>query len=99
MKKLESLDQLKVGTKLRIIAKCEKYSHKSISVKKLIPMKSQYGDGSVYGENDTEILVNRTKNHFFSMNAYLANDSQWVKEIFVLEGTDKRLKRHLRGSR
>lgn len=92
MTKLTSLSQLRVGTKLKIVAKCEKYSHGSISVKKLIKMWSDCGDGSVYGKQDTEILINRTKNHFFSMNAYLANDSQWVKEVYVLDGIDKRLK-------
>lgn len=96
MEKLISLSQLKVGTRLKIVAKSEKYSHKSISVKKLIKMWSGHGDGSVYGKQDTEILVNRSKNHYFSMNAYLDNNSGWVKECFVLDGIDKRLKREAR---
>jgi hypothetical protein len=91
MKRLESLDQLRVGTRIKIVAKCEKFSV-TTSVKKLIKMWSERGDGSVYGKKDTEVLVNRTKNHYFSMNAYLANDSQWVKEVYVLDGTDRRLR-------
>lgn len=88
---LERLDQLKIGTKIKIVAKSEKYSCVT-SVKKLIKMWNEHGDGSVYGKQDTEVLVNRTKNHYFSLNAYLANDSQWVKEVYVLDGVDKRLK-------
>lgn len=91
MSKLERLDQLRVGTRIKIVAKSERDSAVT-SVKKLIKMWSENGDGSVYGKQDTEILVNRTKNHYFSMNAYLANDSQWVKEVYVLDGIDKRLK-------
>lgn len=53
-------------------------------------MWNEHGDGSIYGKQYTEILLNRTKNSYFSMNAYLANDS-WAKEVFVLNGIDKRL--------
>lgn len=93
MTPLTSLSQLKVGTFIKIVAKSDKYSHKSISVKKLIKMKTEHGDGSVYGKDDTEVLTNRSKNHYFSLNAYLAGESQWVKEVYVLDKPrDARLK-------
>jgi hypothetical protein len=91
--KLTSLDQLQVGTRLKIVASNEKDCYQCISVKKLIKMWNEHGDGSLLscGPKDTEILINRKKNYYFSMNAYLKGTS-WVKEIYVLSGLDKRLK-------
>ena len=97
MEKLTSLDQLKVGTKLKIVAKYDKYSHKSISVKKIIPMRRYNRETDQWSEPyDHEILINHKNNYYFSMNNYLKGESNWVKEVYVLEGTDKRLKRELR---
>ncbi len=44
------------------------------------------------GPGDTEILINKKKNFYFSMNKYLAGKSCWVKEVYVLSGIDRRLK-------
>lgn len=95
---LTSLDQLSIGTRLRIIAKSKRDCYGSISVKKIIPMCNRYGDNSLLsaGPNDTEILINKSKNFYFSMNKYLNGNSCWVKEIFVLDGIDKRLKKYKR---
>jgi hypothetical protein len=86
MEKLTSLDQLKVGTKLRIIGRNEKDSYGSVSVKKIIKCESSYC------EPWTEILINSSRNFFFHFENYLKGESQWVKELYVLEGFDKRLK-------
>lgn len=93
MKKLTSSDQLKVGVRLMVIANYEPDGYKAISVKKLIPMSNHHGDSSLpsAGPNDTEILLNKRKNIYFSMNKYLAGTS-WIKEIYIVPGIDKRLK-------
>lgn len=93
MKKLISLDQLRVGTRLKIISDQEGHCYGSVSVKKLIKMNGKYGDSSLpsAGPNDTEILLNRKRNYYFSMNKYLMGSS-WVKEAYVLDGIDNRLK-------
>lgn len=85
MEKLTSLDQLKVGTKLKIVAESEKYCMGSATVKELIKMWNEHGDGSLpsAGPKDTEILLNKRKNIYFSMNKYLMGKS-WVTEAFVL---------------
>lgn len=93
MEKLTSLSQLKIGTKLKIIAKSERDCYGSVSVKKLIPMFHYIGPSERGPQFDTEILITRSKNYFFSMDSYLKGESQWVKEIFVLDGIDKRLKK------
>jgi hypothetical protein len=91
MEKLISLDQLNIGTKLRIVASSERDCYGSVSVKKIIEMKRW--DGEAWSEPyDHEILLNRKKNYYFSMNNYLSGKSNWVKEVYVLEGVDKRLK-------
>ena len=85
MEKLTSLEQLQVGTRLKIVGKSSTDSYESISVKKLIPME---GDD---GRKWTEVLINKTYNYYFHLENYLAGYSQWVKEVFVLPGTDRRL--------
>ena len=39
MKRLESLDQLKIGTRLMIVAKSDRDCYGSVSVKKIIEMR------------------------------------------------------------
>jgi hypothetical protein len=93
MKKLESLSQLKVGTKLKIIAKNEEHCYNSVSVKKIIEMRKFNKETQTFSEPyDYEILINRKRNYYFSFNNYLAGTSLWVKEVYVLDGIDKRLK-------
>ena len=91
MNKLTSLDQLKVGTKLKIVAKSERDCYGSISVKKLIPMHEYLGPNKRGPITDTEILINHTKNYYFSFNNFIKGES-WAKEVYVLDGIDKRLK-------
>lgn len=91
MVELTSLDQLKIGTRIQIIAKCDKYSEIT-SVKNLIPMR-QFKNGKWSKVYDTEILTNRRRNHYFSFSRYIKGKSNWVKKVYVLEGIDKRLKR------
>lgn len=93
MAPLTSIDQLKLGVKLRIIAKSESDCYGSVSVKEIVEMRrfdklSQKWSG-VY---DYEILINKSKNYYFSFRNYLAKESVWIKEVYVLRGVDKRLK-------
>ena len=83
---LTSLDQLKVGTRLKIIGKSPKDSYGSVSVKKIIECAGQ--DGRWW----TEILINRSRNYYFHLENYLAGKSQWVDKVFVIPGFDARLK-------
>lgn len=78
---LTSINQLKIGTRLKIVGKHNTDDYGSVSVKKIIDCGTW-----------TEILINRSKNCYFHFDNYLAGKSQWVKEVFVLDGTDKRLK-------
>lgn len=86
MKELKAKSQLKIGTKLKIVGHSESDNYGSISVKKLIECESN--DGRKW----TEVLINRSKNYYFHLEYYLAGKSLWVKEVFVLSGTDRRLK-------
>lgn len=76
---LINLDQLKVGTRLRIVGKSEKDSYGSISVKKII--KCSGDDGRTWHE----ILINKSQNYYFHFENYLAGKSMWVAEVYVLE--------------
>jgi hypothetical protein len=87
MVKLQSLDQLKVGTKLKIVGLDASDNYGSISVKKILYYKPLNGDAPW-----TEILINRRKNFYFHFENYLKGESNWVKEVYVLNGVDKRLK-------
>ena len=86
MKALKKLNQLKKGTKLKIIAECKKDCYGSVSVKEILKMEGP--DGKKW----TEILINKSKNYYFHFEYYLAGKSQWVKEVYVLDGIDQRLK-------
>jgi hypothetical protein len=83
---LTSLDQLKVGTMLKVVSDDKEYSFDKITVKKLIPMFNEHGDGSLpsAGPGDTEILLDKKKNTYFSMNKFLKKTS-WAKEIYVYQ--------------
>lgn len=80
-KALTSLKQLKVGTRLKIVGRHENDNYGSVSVKKIINCDTWH-----------EILINRSKNYYFHFENYLAGKSNWVKEVYVLDGIDKRLK-------
>jgi hypothetical protein len=86
MEPLKSVDQLKVGTRLKIVGKSERDSYGSVSVKILQTVK--WDDGA----DNTEVIINRTKNRYFNLDLYLKGESSWVKEAYVLDGIDKRLK-------
>ena len=86
MNKLISLDQLKVGTYLKIIGRNERRdSHEKVSVKKLIPMM-KYTDETRTTTflSDTEVLISKKNNYYFSLGLYLEGKSSWAKEIYVL---------------
>lgn len=94
-KLLTSVKQLKVGTKIKIVSKSGTNDYGSVSVKKVIKMRHYDHDRKKWKPvHDYEILINRSKNYYFSMNMYFKGES-WVKDVFVLPGKDKRLKRHL----
>lgn len=93
---LTSLDQLKVGTRLKIIAKSDSDCYNAVSVKKIIEMKRYNRETDTWSAPyDYEILINRSRNYYFSMENYLAGKSNWVKEVYILDGIDKRLKRNV----
>lgn len=77
---LVSLDQLNVGTKLKIIGRTSKNNYNSISVKELIRKNG-----------DIEVLINKSKNYYFNLSCYLKGES-WANKVFILNGTDRRLK-------
>ena len=91
MTPLISLEQLQIGTRLKIVSHFTKYNYGSVSVKKLIDMSKRTTCPN--GKTDTEILINRSKNIYFSFNRYMKGESNWVKEVYVLDGLDKRLRR------
>lgn len=78
--KLTSLDQLKVGIKLKIVGKHPSDNYGSVSVKKIIDCGTWH-----------EVLINRTKNYYFHFENYLKGKSMWVKEVYVLGGIDRRV--------
>ena len=62
MKRLESLDQLKIGTRLMIVAKSERDCYGSVSVKKIIEMRKFDKKTQEWSEPyDYEILINKRK--------------------------------------
>lgn len=70
--------QVKKGTMLKIVGINEKDSYKWITVKQVLHMK-----------NDTkgwvEIVINKKKNYYFNLTAYLNDDptwGKWVKELY-----------------
>lgn len=84
MERLVSLEQIEAGQKLKIITDDNEFN-KTFKVIKLIPMKNEYGDGSLKsaGSCDTEILLDKKRNTYFSMNKFLKGTS-WVKEAYVI---------------
>jgi hypothetical protein len=91
VKRLTNISQLKVGMKLKIVAQSKSDCYNSVSVKQIIMMRRW--DGEAWSEPyDYEILLNRKKNYYFSMLNYIGGKSNWVKEVYILDGVDKRLK-------
>lgn len=86
MQPLTKHDQLQVGTNLMIVGKKPWNSYGSISVKKLQTVTWDAG------ETNIEAILNLTKNRYFNVDLYFKGESSWVKEVYVLEGKDKRLK-------
>ena len=86
MTPLTSLNQLKIGTRLKIVGKHKSDNYGSVSVKKIIECAGQ--DGRWW----TEILINRRRNYYFHFENYLAGKSNWVDKVYVLDGIDRRLK-------
>ena len=70
---------LKAGTTIKIVGISDKDSYKWITVKKVLHMNA--GDGRKW----IEILINKKKNYYFNLTAYL-NDvpmwGKWVKELY-----------------
>ena len=75
--------QIKEGSILKIVGFNERDSYKRISVKKILYMKNRKGKGWI------EILINKKKNYYFNLDAYLSNDDtwgKWVKELYISKG-------------
>ena len=73
-------DQLVEGSIIKIVGFSDEDSYKRISIKKVLKMKSR--DGRRW----TEILINKRKNYYFNLDAYLDNKDtwgRWVKELYV----------------
>lgn len=81
MKPLTNLAQLKIGTRLKIVGKNEKDNYSSVSVKNIV----DNGFGP-------EVIIHRYRNYHFNVLLFLNGKSSWVKEVYVLDGLDKRLK-------
>lgn len=80
MTPLTKLSQIKVGTKLKIIAStCEKDNYESVTVKRIIECDNR--KEPVW----TEILICRKNNYYFHFQNYLLGKSRWVEKVWVLK--------------
>lgn len=73
--------QLKEGSVIKIVGIAPKNSYNRITVKKVLKMKSLNNR-----KQWTEILINKKKNYYFHLDAYLSGEStfgKWVKELYV----------------
>ncbi len=64
--------QLNIGDKIKIVAKSDKNNYKSITVKSIVD--------NGYGE---EIIINKSRNYFFSIKG-LVSGTSWAKEVYKL---------------
>lgn len=72
-------DQLKEGSVIKIVGIAKKNSYRRISVKKVLHMKNDRAEW-------VEILINKKKNYYFNLTAYLNSEEmwgKWVKEVYV----------------
>lgn len=72
--------QIEAGSILKIVGFCEKNSYKRIRVKQVLQMTS------TSGKCWTEVVINKRKNYFFHLDAYLNGEEtwgKWVKELYV----------------
>lgn len=68
----------------------ERGKEKNYSIKRFIPMQS-YDDNRFLSVHDVEILLDTTRNHYFSIDSFNKGTS-WVKSFTILESRDQRLK-------
>jgi hypothetical protein len=70
-----SIEQVKTGTLLKIVAISEKNNYlDGVTVKRLVECNG-----------DIEVIINLKKNYYFNLNAYLEGRSmwgKWVKEVY-----------------
>jgi len=73
-------NQIKEGSIIKIIGISPRDSYKRISVKKVLLMRCSDGRKWI------EILINKRKNYFFNLDAYLNKEpmwGKWVKELYI----------------
>ena len=73
-------DQLRDGSIIKIVAFSGRDSYKRITVKKVLEMEG------ANGRKWTEILINKKKNYYFNLDAYLGHEKtwgKWVSELYV----------------
>lgn len=76
--------QIKNDSVLKIVGFSSKDSYKRITVKKVLNMEGRDGREWV------EILINKKKNYFFNLSAYLGKEKtwgKWVSELYVRKPT------------
>ena len=82
-------EQLKQGMKIKIVAfNKERDSYKFITIKKVLYMKNRKREW-------IEILINKKKNYYFNLTAYLNKEDtwgKWVKELYFQEPLTKEIK-------
>ena len=78
MNELKYLNQIKVGSKLKILGICKDDDYISISVKKII--KCENKDRTWH-----EVIIDKTKNYYFDFERYLEGKSRWVSMIYVID--------------
>ncbi len=79
-RKVTEVGQLKDGSIIKIIGLSEGDSYRRISVKKVLHMEGANGYKWI------EILINKKKNYFFNLTAYLKNEAtwgKWVEDLYV----------------
>lgn len=73
-------EQIKKGSILKIVGISRKDSYNRISVKEVLRMENGAGKKWI------EILINRRKNYYFNLDAYLEDTpmyGKWVHDLYI----------------
>ena len=87
----EANDWIKRLHRMKVILINDEGKTRCCSMKCFVPMQrvSKGGSGPV---EDVEVIVDKVKNHYFSVKMMLKGDS-WVKEIQFLNQPDRRIRK------
>lgn len=80
-KPVTKVSQVKKGTKLKIIGKNPRDSYKWITAKEILRMENSQ-------RKWIEVLVNKKKNYYFNLTAWVYDQPMWggwIKELYFKE--------------